>query len=85
MHVAHVVCVLHPLQGTSPNAAAHELRTLIHGLHAAGLEVLLSVEFCLMGESGDAGAGRLQGLRGIDHNVYYRCGLGAGINKAGVT
>lgn len=69
-------CLLPPppqVSSSSPAAAAQDLGALIAGLHGAGLEVLLSVEYCLTGEGGDAGAGRLQGLRGIDHNVYYRC------------
>lgn len=55
-----------------PLAAAAELKAVIRGLHQAGLEVLLQVEFCVTAEGGDAGAGRLQGLRGLDHAVYYR-------------
>lgn len=45
---------------------------VIAGLHAAGLEVLLSVEFCVMSEGQDATSGGLQGMRGLDASVYYR-------------
>lgn len=30
------------------------------------------VEFCVTAEGGDASSGHLQGLRGLDHAVYYR-------------
>ncbi|KAG2422373.1 hypothetical protein HXX76_016097 [Chlamydomonas incerta] len=66
-----------------PLAAAAELKAVIRGLHAAGLEVLLQVEFCVTAEGGDAGAGRLQGLRGLDHAVYYREGLEAPVLNCG--
>ncbi|GFR50536.1 hypothetical protein Agub_g12806 [Astrephomene gubernaculifera] len=67
-----------------PLAAAEELKGLIRGLHRAGLEVMLQVEFCLTAEGGDAeGAGRLQGLRGLDHAVYYREGLTAPVLNCG--
>ncbi len=33
----------------------------------------MQVEFCITAEGGDTeGTGRLQGMRGIDHSVYYR-------------
>eukprot|EP00198_Chlamydomonas_reinhardtii_P002453 XP_001691789.1 isoamylase-type starch debranching enzyme [Chlamydomonas reinhardtii] len=66
-----------------PLAAAAELKAVIRGLHQAGLEVLLQVEFCVTAEGGDAGAGRLQGLRGLDHAVYYRDGLEAPVLNCG--
>ncbi|KAG2494253.1 hypothetical protein HYH03_007608 [Edaphochlamys debaryana] len=66
-----------------PLAAAEELKTLIRGLHQAGMEVLMQVEFCVTAEGGDASAGRLQGLRGLDHAVYYRDGLDAPVLNCG--
>lgn len=45
---------------------------VIAGLHRAGIEVLLSMEFCITAEGADAMSGGLQGMRGIDAAVYYR-------------
>ncbi|KAF5835118.1 glycoside hydrolase superfamily [Dunaliella salina] len=59
-------------QGGNLTAAA-ELKTVIKALHAAGVEVLMSVEFCITAEGSDAGRrGGLQGMRGLDAAVYYR-------------
>ncbi|GLC33109.1 hypothetical protein PLESTB_000369500 [Pleodorina starrii] len=66
-----------------PLAAAAELKTAIRGLHRAGIEVVMQVEFCLTAEGGDASSGRLQGLRGLDHAVYYRDGLEAPVLNCG--
>lgn len=44
----------------------------IRAMHAAGLEVVVAVEFCITGEGSDALSGGLHGMRGIDAAVYYR-------------
>lgn len=41
----------------------------------------VQVEFCVTAEGGDASTGRLQGLRGLDHAVYYRWGRVAGASR----
>ncbi|GIL45006.1 hypothetical protein Vafri_2415 [Volvox africanus] len=66
-----------------PLSAASELKTAIRGLHRAGIEVIMQVEFCVTAEGGDASSGRLQGLRGLDHAVYYRDGLEAPVLNCG--
>jgi pullulanase/glycogen debranching enzyme len=51
---------------------AAELKTVVAELHRAGLEVLMALEFCVTGEGADAATGGLQGMRGLDAQIYYR-------------
>jgi len=55
-----------------PMNAANELKMMIRAMHAAGLEVIMGIEFCITAEGSDAMSGGLQGMRGIDAAVYYR-------------
>ena len=45
---------------------------VIRALHLAGIEVLVSVNYCLTAEESKPMAGGLQGMSGLGKNVYYR-------------
>jgi pullulanase/glycogen debranching enzyme len=67
-------------QQRQDEAAPRQLRALIAGAHARGLEVLLEADFCLTADAaggGSPGAGaRLQSLAGLDGAIYLRGGGG---------
>lgn len=66
--------------GTGPTAD-RELRTLVHTLHEAGIEVIVDVVYNHTGEGDELGPSL--SLRGLDNNGYYRM-YGAGcINDTG--
>ena len=47
---------------------------MVRALHAAGMEVLLELEFCTTGEGADGTSPfGLQGMHGLDSAIYYRC------------
>ena len=50
--------------------AVTEFKTMVHALHAAGIEVILDIVFNHTAEGNEAGP--LLSLRGIDNSVYYR-------------
>ena len=47
-----------------------EFKTMVRGLHAAGIEVILDVVFNHTAEAGEAGP--VLNFKGIDNSVYYR-------------
>ncbi|MEO6214105.1 MAG: glycogen debranching protein GlgX, partial [Vicinamibacterales bacterium] len=55
---------------TSPLAAAREFKSMVRGLHAAGLEVILDVVYNHTAEGNHLGP--TLSLRGIDNASYYR-------------
>jgi len=52
-----------------PGAAVDEFKSMVKGLHAAGIEVILDVVYNHTGEGG--GAGPTLSLRGLDNRAYY--------------
>uniref|UniRef100_A0A1D2ADC3 Glycoside hydrolase family 13 N-terminal domain-containing protein n=1 Tax=Auxenochlorella protothecoides TaxID=3075 RepID=A0A1D2ADC3_AUXPR len=68
-----------PTLASSPEAASREVQRLVAGLHAAGLAVLMQVDFTFTAEGGDDSPCPLS-FRGLDHAVYYRR---AGVLNAG--
>ncbi|XZE53918.1 glycogen debranching protein [Planctomycetaceae bacterium SH139] len=59
----------HSQYATEPHHAAHELRTMIKALHAAGIEVLLDVVFNHTAEGNSNGP--CYSYKGIDNSTYY--------------
>ncbi|MET9202236.1 glycogen debranching protein GlgX [Gordonia sp. NPDC003585] len=55
--------------GTSPGCQVDEFKTLVRGLHAAGIKVILDVVFNHSGEGNEMGP--TMSLRGIDNPSYY--------------
>ncbi len=45
---------------------------VVQAFHAKGIEVYMSVEYCMTGEGSDHLSGGLQGMRGLDAQTYYR-------------
>ena len=62
-----------------PSAAPRELHAMVAALHAAGVEVLLTLDLTFTAEGTDAAPHTL-GLRGLDHAAYYRAN---GVMNAG--
>ncbi|HSE67204.1 MAG TPA: alpha-amylase family glycosyl hydrolase, partial [Gemmatimonadales bacterium] len=60
----------------SPAGSVGEFKTMVRGLHAAGLEVILDVVYNHTGEGSELGP--TLSLRGIDNPAYYRLGPGIG-------
>lgn len=54
----------------SPQGVIREFKTMVRGLHAAGIEVLLDVVYNHTAEGGDMGP--TLSMRGLDNSVYYR-------------
>lgn len=54
-----------------PTAAATELRAMVAALHAAGIEVLPSLDLAFTAEGTDE-APNTMSLRGLDHSAYFR-------------
>jgi len=54
----------------SPQGVVREFKTMVRGLHAAGIEVLLDVVYNHTAEGGDMGP--TLSMRGLDNAVYYR-------------
>jgi len=54
----------------SPQGVVREFKTMVRGLHAAGIEVLLDVVYNHTAEGGDMGP--TLSMRGLDNSVYYR-------------
>ncbi|GAX79475.1 hypothetical protein CEUSTIGMA_g6916.t1 [Chlamydomonas eustigma] len=57
---------------TGPADSPKDLKEVIQACHSAGLEVLLKLDFCMTAESSEPSSGRLQGMRGISGETYYR-------------
>jgi glycogen operon protein len=57
---------------TAPNTAIREFKSMVKGLHSAGIEVLLDVVYNHTAE-GDS-HGPTVSMRGIDNSSYYRLG-----------
>lgn len=55
---------------TAPAIAIREFKTMVRGLHAAGIEVILDVVYNHTAEGGPNGP--TLSLRGLDNSVYYR-------------
>ena len=60
----------HPAYASRPAAAADEVRAMVAGLHAAGLEVILDVVYNHTAEGDERGP--TLSFRGIDNASYYR-------------
>ncbi len=59
-----------PANDYAVSDAVVEFKTMVRGLHAAGLEVILDVVFNHTAEGNEAGP--LLSLKGLDDSVYYR-------------
>lgn len=57
--------------GGDPLAPARELRQLVAGLHAAGLSVMMQVQYCFTAE-GQPDSRTPSSLLGLDGDLYYR-------------
>lgn len=55
---------------SAPENTVREFKTMVRGLHAAGIEVLLDVVYNHTAETGETGP--TLSLRGLDNAVYYR-------------
>ena len=55
---------------TAPASTVREFKTMVRGLHAAGIEVILDVVYNHTAEGGPNGP--TLSLRGLDNSVYYR-------------